>query len=269
MSFSKDEIIMGLKDYPEQAVEEYATYCIRLLLEKDKEGKPRNEFIQKKTALHLIKLFKKVAKDGLFIDGDTITINKNGISYDYKAYKNMLMIKYPESIIDYQLVYKDDKFSFTKQNGEVKYSHEFTNPFEQKDDDVIGGYCIVKNKRGQFITTMGKQDIEKCRKVAKTDKIWQSWYKQMCLKTVIKSACSLHFYDIYQNILQIDNETENDIDNSLDLEIIDKKQVDDINTLAELRTFYNQNKEKCVKVPELLKYIQKRQAELKEEMKNA
>ena len=60
-----------------------------------------------------------------------------------------------------------------------------------------------------------------------------------------------------------DNATENDIENPQGISIEDKGAIDEINDLAVLRKFYNDNKEKCAKVPDLLKYIQKRQAELK------
>lgn len=264
MTFGKSELITALmKEYDKDAVEKYATYCTSLLLKKDREGKVANTWIQSWKVDKLVYLFKQVAKDGLYIDGDNITIDNRGISYNYKAYKNMLLIKYPESIIDHQLVYKGDVFHFAKQSGKVTYTHEIANPFDQKEDDIIGGYCVIKNRRGEFVTTMGKQDIEKCRKVAKTDKVWKDWYKAMCLKTVIKSACGLHFQDIYQNIIATDNETENDINNPQGIELDDKSKIDEITDLAVLRKFYNENKEKCVKVPDLLKYIQKRQAELK------
>lgn len=265
MTFQKTEITEALKDYDTEVVEKYATYCVGLLLKKDKEQKIVNTWIQNWKAEKLIYLFKQVAKDGLFIDGENITIDNRGISYNYKAYKNMLLIKYPESIIDHQLVYNGDIFHFSKNSGKVQYTHEIANPFDQKDTDIIGGYCVIKNRRGEFVTTMGKEDIEKCRKVAKTDKIWKEWYKAMCLKTVIKSACSLHFQDIYQNILATDNATENDIENPQGISIEDKGAIDEINDLAVLRKFYNDNKEKCAKVPDLLKYIQKRQAELKKQ----
>ena len=263
MTFQKAEIITGLKEFNADAVEKYATYCIGLLLKKEKDGTIANKWIQTYKADKLIYLFKQVAKDGLFIDGDNITLDNRGVSYNYKAYKNMLLIKYPESIIDHQLVYVGDVFHFAKQSGKVTYTHEIANPFDQKDTDIIGGYCVIKNRRGEFVTTMGKSDIEKCRKVAKTDKVWKEWYKAMCLKTVIKSACSLHFQDIYQNILATDNATENDINNPQGIEIDDKGKIDEINDLAVLRKFYNDNKDKCQKNPDLLKYIQKRQAELK------
>lgn len=274
MAFTKSAIIECLKDYQPEKVEQFATYCCKLSLEKDKQtGQLKNEWITKKSAEQLAIYFKRVAVDeGLFLDGVNITLTNRGIQYDYKAYKNKLLLVYPESIIDNQLVYKDDVYKFKKESGKVIYSHEINNPFNQKDDDVVGCYCIIKNRRGEFIVTLGLEDISKHRKVAKTDKIWKEWFKEMCLKTVIKKACSVHFADVVTNMVEIDNEANCDLENPLSVEISDKAKIDEITSLLTLRKFYNDNKDKFTKNSDLLKYIQKKQKELKdieEQKKNA
>ena len=67
MAFSKEEIKKGLADFDTEAVELFSTYCTRLLLEKDKDGKVKNDWIQNWKADKLTNFFKQVAKDGLFI----------------------------------------------------------------------------------------------------------------------------------------------------------------------------------------------------------
>lgn len=268
MTFKKDEIIKLLDDkkYLPEKVEQFATYCMRLLLEKDKQGIAKNPWIEKYTAGKLATLFKRVAVDeGLYLDGVNITLTVRGVQYDYKAYKNKILITYPESIIDCQLVYKGDEFSFKKQNGEILYTHNISNPFEQKDADIIGGYCIIKNRRGNFLTILTKDELEKHRHLAKTDNIWKNWFKEMCLKTVIKKACTLHFNDVTTNIEQIDNEANYNIDNPLNIELQDKAKIDEIKSLQDLRKFYTENKEKFAKNKGLLKYIQDKQIELKKQ----
>ena len=266
MTFTKDTIIKALDGYKAEKVEQFATYCCRLSLEKDKKtGQLKNEWITKKTAEQLAIYFKRVAQDeGMFLDGVNITLTSRGIEYDYKAYKNRVLLVYPESIIDNQLVYKDDTYKFKKESGKIIYTHEINNPFNQKDEDVVGAYCVIKNRRGEFIVTLGLEDIEKHRKVAKTDSIWKQWFKEMCLKTVIKKACSVHFNDITTNMQEIDNEANYDLENPLNIEIADKAKIDEITSLSVLRKFYNDNKEKF-KNKELLKYIQAKQIKLKEE----
>lgn len=149
--------------------------------------------------------WRKIEASGLKFDGKHITLNENGVSYDYVAYKNKMLLAYPESKIDDGLVYKGDIFSFEKENGVVSYSHKLTDPFGHKEDDIIGGYCIIKNRRGEFITTLSREEIQKARNVAKTQTIWQAWFAEMCKKTVIKKAVKFHFDDIYSEMEEEDN----------------------------------------------------------------
>jgi len=204
--FTKDQIITLLHEENAEHAEKYASYCLGLLLAKEKDGSPKNPFMQKKTAEDLAGLFKRVRNEWLVFDGVHITIQSTGVSYDYVAYKNKMLLAYPETRFDASLVYAWDDFQFKKVDGEVQYSHEIANPFGQKDSDILGAYAIVRNKRGEFITLLSRDDIEKHKKVAKTDYIWQKWFAEMCLKTIVKKACKMHFGDIFTGIEEMDNE---------------------------------------------------------------
>lgn len=149
--------------------------------------------------------WEKLQQTGLQFDGKHITIDTNGLNFDYVAYKNKMLLVYPESLIDLELVYKGDEFSFRKDNGIVNYHHSFANPFNHKDEDIVGGYCVIKNKRGEFITVLSKDEILKARAVAKTHTIWKAWFSEMCKKTVIKKAVKFHFDDIYAVMEEEDN----------------------------------------------------------------
>ena len=63
-----------------------------------------------KSDAELVSSFKKVALDGLSIDGVHITLQSTGISYDYTAFKNKMLMVYPETLFDISLVYKDDEY---------------------------------------------------------------------------------------------------------------------------------------------------------------
>lgn len=198
-----------LSDCNQAHVDNYIEYLLKLQSEKKKDGQnwvTKNPWMNHKTDDYLATIFRNVAQDGLVFDGDDITLQSTGVSYSYQAFKNKMFNAYPESVIDVNLVYKDDIFSSSKNSGHVKYSHEISNPFSRSEKDIVGGYCVIKNKRGEFLTLLSRDDIDKHRKVAKTDYIWQKWFSEMALKTVIKKACKQHFKDIYQNIETIDNE---------------------------------------------------------------
>ena len=237
---TKESIIALLSEYPQEQVEKFAAYCIRILNEKDKSGVSKNPWMKSKTAESMADLYKRVAKDGLVFDGEHVTLQSTGISYDYIAYKNKMLLAYPESSVDVSLVFAGDTFSVSKDSGAVGYEHIIKDPFNQKPESVIGGYCVIKNKRGEFLTLLGKDDLEKHRKVAKTDYIWKAWPKEMALKTVIKKACKQHFADIYENIEQQDNENY-DLDIPLDIELKYKQEIDAISNLADLAAYYKAN----------------------------
>lgn len=173
-----------------------------------------NPWAAKKTADWFEYCWNKIVASGLQFDGKHITLNENGVSYDYVAYKNKMFLAYPESKIDDGLVYKGDTFSFEKENGVVSYHHKLANPFDHKEEDIIGGYCVIKNKRGEFITTLSRDEISKARRVAKTQTIWQSWFAEMCKKTIIKKAVKFHFDDVYSEMEEEDNKNY-DLDKAL------------------------------------------------------
>ena len=237
----KEKIIELLSEYNQEEVENFASYCIRLLLAKKRDGSLQNPFMQKKTNEVMATLFKRVAKDGLVFDGIHITLQSTGISYDYIAYKNKMFLAYPESTIDVNLVYEGDDFSIAKESGGVMYSHKIGNPFDQTEKNIKGGYCIIRNKRGEFMTLLSKDDIDKHRKVAKTDFIWRQWFAEMATKTIIKKACKLHFSDIFQNIEKNDNDNY-ELENPLELDLKLKQEIDKIETIEKLKEYYQDNK---------------------------
>ena len=240
----KTKIIELLKEYKKEEVENFASYCIRLLMEKNKKtNQIKNLWMQNKTDENMAELYRRVAKDDMVFDGEHITLQSTGISYDYVAYKNKMFLAYPDTKIDIQLVYKDDEFKLAKENGSVIYTHSINEPLKQTEDNIVGGYCVIKNKRGEFVTLLSKVDIDKHRKVAKTDFIWRQWFKEMALKTIIKKACKQHFADIYENIEKQDNENY-ELENPLGLDIKIKQEIDELKNLEELKKYYEKNKGK-------------------------
>ena len=233
---NKQAIIDLLQDFNQEDVEKFASYCVRLYLEKDKTTKQlKNAFMQTKKAEDMAWLYKRVANEWLIFDWVHITLQNTGISYDYVAFKNKMLLAYPESLIDVQLVSNKDEIQFSKESWKVNYTHKIWNPFEIKDEDIIWAYCVIKNKRWEFLTTINSDEIAKHKKVAKTSYIWNAWFKEMALKTIIKKACKTHFNDIYEKILEEDDK-QNDIEKGTEKinEEHEKKQADLLNNKYKL-----------------------------------
>lgn len=159
------------------------------------------------------------------------------------AYKQKMINSYPDSTIDFSEIYAGDEFSFEKNNGVISYKHKFSNPFSKDTSNIIGLYCIIKNKRGEFLTLLNKQEIDKHRKVAKTDFIWQSWELEMMYKTIIKKSTRIHFEDVFKDMNEEDNK-QVDLDKPVDIDLKLKQEVDSIESLEELEKYFKDNKEK-------------------------
>jgi hypothetical protein len=46
------------------------------------------------------------------------------------------------------------------------YSHQVANPFQ--NTKIIGAYCIIKTRRGNFLETLNPADFEEMKKASKT-----------------------------------------------------------------------------------------------------
>ena len=261
-----------LSAYNQTHVQVFIKYLKHLETETDKQGKIKNYWFAKNvTEQNAIELFNKVALDNLYIDGETITLGYKGkllVTYNYQAYKNLVINAYPESAFDMQNVYKGDDFSFRKESGKVLYTHKINDPFSTKKE-IIGTYCIIKNNRGEFLETLNMEEIAKMKKTATTTNVWDTWESEMILKSVIKRACKRHFKDIVRNVEAIDNENY-DLElaelNEKDMEV--REKIIKAKTREELGVIYNTNKNSFSNSVKLLELCQARIKEIEEE-KNA
>lgn len=194
-----------LKDFNDVEITQYCKYIEHLKTAKNSKKEIINPWANSRTDEYYADCFKKVKKEGFVIDGKHISIQATGITYDYVAYKNKMLLVYPDTKIDIGIVYKGDEFSFRKEDGRVYYKHEMTSNFNREDKNIEGCYCIIKNIRGEFITLSSIAEIEKAKKVAKQDFIWKAWFSEMAMKTTIKKAIKFHFEDIYSAIEEEDN----------------------------------------------------------------
>lgn len=227
-----------LKDFDQVHVTTYINY-IESLKTLKKGQKLVAPWLKKVKAQDLAEIFAKVAKDGLYIEGDTITLEfpgKLGVNYNYQAYKNKLLQLYPETTFDHQIVHEGDTFDFRKESGEIIYTHDIKNPFDRKKE-IIGCYCIVINSRGNYIELLNMDEVEKMKAVSKNKDAWENWEGEMVLKSGIKRVCKRNFKDLVSNMDNLDNDLvdlENiTVPNPLQLKISKCKSIEDINLLYE------------------------------------
>lgn len=251
-----------LKDFDSNKVDIFISYVNQLKSEVDKDKKIKNWWASQQKDLQYVDLFKKVYETGLFIDGDSVTITFRGkmlITYDYHAYKNKILANYPETIFDFQVVYKGDDFTFRKESGQVIYSHKMNDPFNTSKI-IEGAYGIIKNSRGEFIELLTNTDIQKMKNTSKMKNIWDAWFDRMVLKSVIKRICSVHFKDITKDIDSIDNLT-NEPERATIEELI-LNDIDSADTEKELAKIYNDNISTIQNKEEFLKVLSSRKKEI-------
>jgi len=221
-----------LKESDATQVEQYIAYLESITNAKNRDKTLKNPWMKYRKDEWLARVFKAVEADGLVFDGKNITLQSTGVSYNYQAYKNKMLLVYPETIFDVSIVHKNDAVQFGKESGHIKYSHSIADPFNQDEQSIIGAYCVLKNKRGEFLTLLSKKDIDKHRQVAKTQTIWKNWFLEMAMKTIVKKACKQHFNDIFQDIETLDNENY-DLEKLevISAECLSEKQVSEITDL--------------------------------------
>ena len=241
----ENKIKKGLEWYKDIDVDNYINYITKAKEEKyfswANKGKKKNPFMWFMKDSDHIDNFKKVANQWLVFDWKHITLQSTWISFDYIALKNKMLLAYPESLIDLQLVYEWDEIDFWKESWKIAYNHKIANPFTRNEKDIIWWYCVIKNKRWEFLTTLTKQEIEKHRKVAKTDFIWKAWFAEMTQKTVIKKAVKIHFDDVYSEIIEMDNQ-ENNLENPIDIKLSWKQEIDWIDEVEDLKKYWEKNR---------------------------
>lgn len=86
------------------------------------------------------------------------------------------------------LIREGDEYSLDPETS--KLTHRF-DPLElgREGKPLLGAYCRIRYKDGHtWDHVMTKADLDKRRKVSKTDKIWNQWTDEMYQKTVIRGA---------------------------------------------------------------------------------
>ena len=252
-----------LKDFDIKKVDIFINYLSELEKET-KDGKKVNYWFKNINKVEFAGAFKKVANEGLFIDGDTVTLNylkKLVITYDYHAYQNKVKAVYPETVFDFGVVYKGDTFNFKKESGKIIYTHELKDPFSTKKE-IIGAYGIIKNKKGEFLETINIEDIDKMKKSSRMSFIWNTWLDRMVLKSVIKRICKIHFKDEVKNLESEDND-------QYDMEALepDSELYDNIakaETIDELTICYDAYLSEAIDKKVFIEKLGKRKKEIKE-----
>lgn len=179
-------------------------YVQKKMAEKEKNDQGKWVAKWNFAADFLLQSIAECIDNGFALDGVNYVLTGNRMYMPtYKAFKNKIYMVYPESEIDVQIVREGDEFKFAKESGSVLYTHNINNPFENKD--IVGAYCVIKNKRGEFLELLNKHDYDEMQNSSKTPGTWKKWPSEFWRKSVIKRACKTHFNDITNALEEQDN----------------------------------------------------------------
>ncbi len=191
---------------PEDVVNRIVTYINNAKREEAKKEANKRP-VTNNSADQLYGLIMKWWAQGLAVDGVNVVITGNNMAMvTFNGYKNKVLATYPETQFDIQLVREGDEFKVSKESGSVVYTHNIADPFESTEHQIIGAYCIFKNKRGEYLETLNQTDYEKMKSASKQAYLWGQWESEFWLKSVIKRACKRHFYDVVEEIDKMDND---------------------------------------------------------------
>jgi len=187
------------KGYKEDKVTKFVAYL-------SGESAKQNNAVDKHTVLELMNLFAKYYNVGSNLDGVNVVLTgKNMALITANGYRNKVRAVYPDLFLDVQLIREGDNFGFKKINGKVEYTHEITNPFEEKK--IIGAYCVLRYGDGnELLETLNPIDFQKMKDSSRNQATWNKWESEFWKKSVVKRACKANFAEEIRDLDEIDNE---------------------------------------------------------------
>lgn len=138
--------------------------------------------------------------------------NKAQLQIGYRGYIAKISEHYKDADFVAEPVFNSDKLSMTDEGGFQSYKLVKGDPFADTWDDLKGVLVRISYTKGgekfQKVTVVGKGDLNKIRKAAKTDYIWAQWPIEKAKAAAIKRACKIQFSDVMglQQMIRYDNE---------------------------------------------------------------
>lgn len=126
------------------------------------------------------------------------------------------------------VVYKGDTFKTGIEKGkDIVLEHETS--FENRDNEIVGGYAVIERVDGEKIyTIMTKKEIDACwKKTSSKDMIVHKEYPQeMAKRTLINRACKMYINTEVTNDILVrsyNNTSENDYADDKPITTIEKE----------------------------------------------
>lgn len=113
------------------------------------------------------------------------------------------------------VIYKDDEFDYSVTDGRERLVKHETK-FQNRDNEILGAYAVVKTDDDEILTVMTKKEIEASWSQAKTKNVQNKFPQEMAKRTVINRAAKAYINTSDDSDLlveAINNTTENEYEN--------------------------------------------------------
>ncbi len=104
----------------------------------------------------------------------------------------VLMLRCPDiKSVHARLIHSTDTYQWNSETEMIAHQYD---PFAKERTfsdwkDVTGGYLIVTYHDGSKLChPVSLETLQKARRCAKADNIWQAWFQEQCLKTIYRNA---------------------------------------------------------------------------------
>lgn len=133
--------------------------------------------------------------------------------YEGLRYEALKYSLFPIVDIEVDLLYTNDKFKMIKNCYDgASYELEIPDPFDR--GEIKGGYAYIRyqDTRQNKLIVMTKEEIDNIKDKAPSSTFWDSWYKEMAMKTILRKASKSvpldpkKFDDYYRLMRKIEND---------------------------------------------------------------
>ncbi|MEZ5781178.1 MAG: recombinase RecT [Rhizobiaceae bacterium] len=129
----------------------------------------------------------------------------------YRGYLARLQESLPGFAAQVECVYKGEKVSVRRDGFLELVQHERLDCFgDRRDVDIVGVYAQVSydagTERVSHVVTMNRVEVDKVRKCAKDQSIWNMWFTEKAKVACLRRACKMHFAAVTHDLDAADND---------------------------------------------------------------
>lgn len=140
--------------------------------------------------------------------------NKAQLLIGFRGYVSKITQHYPDANITAELIWQGDTLEINSKDGFDHYTLDRTSGTFHDDMTKLQGVMVVMSytkggRQYQHITTVSAKEIGKIKGVAKTQKVWDTWFTEKAKVAAIKRACKTVFAGVtgLQEMVRYDNAT--------------------------------------------------------------